>query len=90
MSKSELAREMGVTRQTVQAWLKKGSVSRENLRKLSLIFNTTTSSLLGDHEILDEGELQQADIIKKELKQLIDSIPSNHIVLLQYLKKMLS
>lgn len=86
ISKSELAREMGVTRQTVQVWLKKGSISRENLIKLSFFFNTSVSSLIGDSEDVN----QDVNLLKQELKVLIEAIPPSHIIFLQYLKKMLS
>ncbi|EGU46161.1 hypothetical protein VII00023_15533 [Vibrio ichthyoenteri ATCC 700023] len=90
LSKSELAREMSVTRQTVQVWLKKGTVSRDNLMKLSSFFNTSVSSLVGEKNAVSEMEVTDANVIKQELKLLIDSVPSSHIILLQYLKKMLS
>jgi len=54
ISKSELAREMNVTRQTVQVWLKKGSVSRENLLKLSQYFDTSISNLVGEVDTDDQ------------------------------------
>ncbi|EHJ9984928.1 helix-turn-helix transcriptional regulator [Vibrio parahaemolyticus] len=87
ITKSELAREMNVTRQTVQVWLKEGTVSRENLIKLSDFFDTTVSSLVGENKNPNAEDVQ---LIKTEVKELIEAIPSNHVVLLQYLKKMLS
>ncbi len=87
ITKSELAREMEVTRQTVQVWLKDGTVSRENLIKLSDFFGTSLSSLVGESNNPNAEEVQ---LIKTEVKELVEAIPSNHVVLLQYLKKMLS
>ncbi len=87
ITKSELAREMEVTRQTVQVWLKDGTVSRENLIKLSDFFGTSLSSLVGGSNNPNAEEVQ---LIKTEVKELVEAIPSNHVVLLQYLKKMLS
>ncbi len=87
ITKSELAREMEVTRQTVQVWLKDGTVSRENLIKLSDFFGTSLSSLVGESNNPNAEEVQ---LIKMEVKELVEAIPSNHVVLLQYLKKMLS
>ncbi len=88
ISKSELAREMEVTRQTVQAWLKNGAVSRDNLMKLSQYFEISVSALVGDD--VENYSSREAEILKTEIKELIDVVPSSHIVLLQYLKKMLN
>ncbi len=87
ITKSELAREMKVTRQTVQVWLKDGTVSRENLIQLSDFFGTSLSSLVGES---DNPNAEEVRLIKTEVKELVEAIPSNHVVLLQYLKKMLS
>ncbi|MFM2666590.1 helix-turn-helix transcriptional regulator [Vibrio mediterranei] len=88
ITKSELARDMQVTRQTVQAWLKKGSVSRENLLKLSKYFGIPISALVGEESTFQQKE--EADVLKLELKERIDNVPNDHLLLLQYLKKMLS
>ncbi len=88
ISKSELAREMEVTRQTVQAWLKTGSVSRDNLLKLSQYFKISVSALVGDD--VESYSSREIEVLKAEIKELIDVVPSSHIVLLQYLKKMLN
>ena len=68
LTQSELARKMGITRSSVNAWEMGISVpSTEKIAELSLLFHTTTDYLLG----LSQTEFVSIETYSSDEKELI-------------------
>lgn len=86
-SKSEIARRLGVSRPTVQAWATKGTITTENLRRLSSLLGISIDYFLTS-DLSNENE--NFDPMKHKIKYLIDQIDDNDRVLLEIILKILS
>lgn len=73
LSKSEIARQCGVTRGSVQHWGRTGKISKENLRKLCIALSCDlTDFFYIDKKITNLKPLQEKAI------NLVKNLPDEH------------
>ena len=84
-SKSQIARELGVARQTVQSWVVRGSISKSKLVEFCVLTGVSV------HTVLDEQDLYSDALeVKIRLKGIIDNIPENRIDVLEAIELLLT
>lgn len=85
MSKSEIARQLGMARQTVQGWTTRGKISKEKLKELCELLGVAINV------VLDEPDLdQEQQNTKERLKKIIDQIPSHRTDILRAIEIILT
>ncbi|WP_318419462.1 helix-turn-helix domain-containing protein [Photobacterium leiognathi] len=86
-SKSEIARRLNVSRPTVQAWTTKGTISMDNLKRLSFLLGIPINYFLTSE--LPEEDFKE-DAVKQKIKYLVDQVEDKDRVVLDIILKILS
>ncbi|GLO64104.1 hypothetical protein MACH09_46120 [Vibrio sp. MACH09] len=84
LSKSEIARRVGVTRASVQFWIRTGDISKDNLIAVCQLLHLNISEMLStDDSVLDLAPLQLKVI------QLTKELPKEHYYKLEDIVRIL-
>jgi transcriptional regulator with XRE-family HTH domain len=81
VNQSEIARKAGTTQTNVSRWYKKEhSPTDESIKLLASAFKVTPSQMRGEMPINDLDEYSKDSPIKKEITDLLDSLPEEFLL----------
>lgn len=82
-SKSEIARLLGVSRPTVQGWVKNGTISKANLAKLCSLLGKPISDFIQLTSVgIENNDSTKMQQLKTQAKYLIDNIEEDDDIFL--------
>lgn len=89
-SKSEIARLLGVSRPTVQGWVKNGTISKDNLTKLCSLLGKSVSDFMQLTNVgIENNDSTKMQQLKNQAKYLVDNIEEDDVFLLMAAIKLL-
>ncbi len=90
LTRSELARRLGVGRTTVVNWLRTGQISKPNLVKLCQLLNISEQDILSaDLRDFDKSPIELTDLQKRVLRK-VQNLPKEQHYVLESIEKILS